>query len=158
MQQAASHFPDQASGFYSRNGELYHVSVTPVYIDSTRGPALLNVLVAIYWFIKYPKWQIAWGVLVAIALATIALLARFYALRQQDRIIRLEERLRMQTILPEDLRSRINELRTSQLIGLRFCGDDEVADVTRSVLDGELKGREAIKKRVQNWRADHHRL
>src|SRR3954469_8720527 len=43
---AAARFPDQSSGFYSRNGDLYHVSVTPVYIDSTRGPALLNVLVA----------------------------------------------------------------------------------------------------------------
>jgi hypothetical protein len=118
----------------------------------------LNVLVSIYWFVKYPRWQMAWGILVAIALATIALLARFYSLRQQDRIIRLEERLRLQTLLPDDLRSRINELRTAQLISLRFCSDEELADATRAVLAGEVTSANDIKRRVKLWRPDHHRI
>src|ERR1044072_9363759 len=111
----------------------------------------LNVLVAIYWFVKYPRWQMAWSILVAIALAVIALLARFYALREQDRIIRLEETLRLQQLLPDDLRSRINELRMSQLIGLRFCSDEELADATRAVLSGEVKSPDDIKRRVKQW-------
>ncbi|HEY4639781.1 MAG TPA: DUF6526 family protein [Thermoanaerobaculia bacterium] len=99
-----------------------------------------------------------WGILVAIAIAAVALLARFYSLRQQDRIIRLEETLRLQQLLPEDLRSRINELRMSQLIGLRFCSDEELPEVTRAVLAGEVKSSDEIKRRVQQWRADHHRI
>jgi len=74
------------------------------------------------------------------------------------RIIRLEERLRLQTLLPEELRPRINELRTSQLIGLRFCCDEELAEVAGAVLAGEVKSQDEIKRRVRQWRADHHRI
>ena len=141
---------EQSYASHRRFHPVFHFFAFPILA--------LNVLVAIYWFVKFPRWQMAWGILVAIALATIALLARFYALRQQDRIIRLEERLRLQTILPDDLRARINELRMAQLIGLRFCSDEELTDATRAVLAGEVKSPDEIKKRVKQWRADHHRI
>ena len=48
MQSARARFPEQASGFVQRAGELFQVVVTPVYVQSERGPALLNVLVAGY--------------------------------------------------------------------------------------------------------------
>ena len=99
-----------------------------------------------------------WNAIVSAALVVIALLARFYGLRNQDRIIRLEERVRLQSLLPDDLRSRIPELHMSDLIALRFCGDDEVADAVRAVLAGELKGKKEIKARVKHWRPDYHRL
>jgi hypothetical protein len=83
---------------------------------------------------------------------------RLFALGVQDRVIRLEERLRLETVLDDELRSRIPELTTSQLIGLRFAADDEVADLVRRTLDGEFESRKAIKQAVRNWRADWERV
>jgi len=141
---------EQSYASHRRFHPIFHFFAFPILA--------LNVLVSIYWFVKYPRWQMAWGILVALALAVIALMARFYSLRQQDRIIRLEERLRLQSLLPDDLRSRINELRTAQLISLRFCSDDELADATRAVLAGEVTSAGDIKRRVKQWRPDHHRI
>lgn len=141
---------EQSYASHHRFHPIFHFFVIPVLA--------INVLVSIYWFLKIQRWQLAWGIVVSIAIVTLALLARFYSLRQQDRIIRLEERLRMQTLLPEDLRSRINELRTSQLIALRFCSDEELPEATRAVLAGDVKSPDDIKKRVKQWRADHHRI
>ena len=85
-------------------------------------------------------------------------LARRFALGVQDRVIRLEERLRMEQLLPEDVRGRIGELTTDQLIGLRFASDAELSGLVRRVLDGELTDRKAIKQAVGDWRADHQRI
>lgn len=141
---------EQSYASHRRFHPIFHFFAFPILA--------LNVLVSIYWFVKYPRWQMAWGILVALALAVIALMARFYSLRQQDRIIRLEERLRLQSLLPDDLRPRINELRTAQLISLRFCSDEELADATRAVLAGEVTSANDIKRRVKQWRPDHHRI
>lgn len=83
---------------------------------------------------------------------------RLFALGVQDRVIRLEERLRLERLLEGELRDRIPELTTSQLIGLRFAGDDEVADLVRRTLDGEFESRKAIKQAVRHWRADWDRV
>lgn len=85
-------------------------------------------------------------------------LARRFALGVQDRVIRLEERLRMERLLPGDLKSRIEDLTTDQLIGLRFASDAELSGLVRRVLDGELTDRKAIKQAVEDWRADHQRV
>ena len=118
----------------------------------------INILVTLYRAIRYPSFWHAWIFIVSIALLVGCFLARYYGLRNQDRIIRLEERIRLSACLPADLRGRINELSTGDLIGLRFCSDAEVVDVVRAVLAGEYKGRKEIKKRVKNWRPDTHRL
>src|ERR1041385_7880362 len=140
----------QSYASHRRFHPVFHFFVIPVLA--------INVLVAIYWLLKFPRWQTAWALVVSFALVALALLARFYSLRQQDRIIRLEETLRLQQLLPEDLRSRINELRMGQLIALRFSSDEELADATRSVLTGEVKSPDDIKRHVKQWRADHHRI
>ncbi|HEY8133949.1 MAG TPA: DUF6526 family protein, partial [Thermoanaerobaculia bacterium] len=88
----------------------------------------------------------------------LAVATRNMATTAQDRIIRLEETLRLQRCLPADLRGRIGELTPGQLIGLRFCSDEEVAELTRAVLGGELRGREDIKKRIKTWRPDTLRV
>jgi Family of unknown function (DUF6526) len=83
--------------------------------------------------------------------------ARIYSLKVQDRLIRLEERLRLASILPEPLRVRISELTEDQLIGLRFASDQEVAGLVQDALDKKL-ARKEIKKSVRNWRADAFRI
>jgi hypothetical protein len=146
---------EQSYASHRRFHPIFHFFVVPILA--------LNVILQIILLFWHPTASAVfglrlWSIVVAFALATLALLARFYSLRQQDRIIRLEETLRLQSLLPDDLRSRINELRMSQLIGLRFCSDAELPDVTRAVLAGEVKSQDEIKKRVTQWRADHHRI
>jgi uncharacterized protein DUF6526 len=96
-------------------------------------------------------------VLLAVALLTLVFKTRLYALKVQDRVIRLEERLRLSQILQEPLRSRIPELTTSQLCGLRFASDAELPKLVERTLNEKLK-RADIKKAIQNCRPDYWRV
>ena len=86
-----------------------------------------------------------------------ALFARIFPLGVQDRVIRLEERMRLQRLLPDDLQNRVGDFTTDQLIGLRFAPDEELLDLARRVLDDGMD-RKTIKQAVKNWRADNQRL
>jgi len=127
----------------------FHFFVLPVF--------LLNSVWVIF-RVRF-GFSFAWTVqvLVAAALIAIALLARIFALKVQDRVIRLEERLRLAQILPSDLKPRIGDLSADELVGLRFACDEEAPDLARHILEGKLKGRKAIKQEVKNWRPDHLR-
>lgn len=118
---------------------------------------LITVVATIYAFVRRPALGTFWIALLALALFTLAVQVRVYALKVQDRLIRLEEHLRLARLLPEDLKARIPELGVKQLVGLRFASDAEVADRVREALHEHLDG-EAIKKRVQTWRPDEHRV
>ena len=100
----------------------------------------------------------ALGVLVALAILVVGLLARVFALGAQDRVIRLEERLRMQHLLPDDLKPRINDFTTNQMIALRFASDAELPDLARKVLDENIGERKAVKQLIKTWRTDYQRL
>ena len=96
-------------------------------------------------------------IVLAIAMITLVLKVRLYSLKVQDRIIRLEERLRLTQLLSDPLRSRIPELTEDQLIGLRFASDAEVPKLVERALNEKLK-RKDIKKSIQTWRPDYWRV
>ena len=134
-----------------------HAKFVPAFHAFVLPVLLLNIVWAIY-RVRYGfsfDWVV--HVLVAIALMALAFEARLFALRVQDRVIRLEERLRLTQILPGDLKARLGEFSVDDLVGLRFASDEEAPDLARRILDGKLKGRKAIKREVKNWRADHLR-
>jgi hypothetical protein len=134
---------------YARLDPLYHFFALPV--------AGISVLMAIWNAIQYCTLMSAWLVVVSLAAVVIALKARLYPLKAQDRIIRLEERLRLATLLPDSLRSRIGELSESQLIALRFASDAELPGLVEKTLSGKLSSDE-IKKAIVNWRPDYFRI
>ncbi|MBK7294882.1 MAG: hypothetical protein IPI84_14215 [Holophagaceae bacterium] len=128
---------------------IQHFVVTPV---------LLITWIATVWHAwKYPSLHSTWVAVATFILLLAALQTRMYALKVQDRLIRLEETLRMQRLLPADLAERIAELSPKQFVGLRFAADAELADRVREALDEHLDG-EAIKKRIQSWRPDTFRV
>jgi hypothetical protein len=129
---------------------VYHFFAVPVL--------LINVIVMGIEFARDPRFTTGWAVIVAAALFLGMLYLRFMPLRAQDRVIRLEERTRLERLLPSDLRGRIGELSPSQLIAIRFAPDDEVPELTRRALNGDLKSQKDIKRAIRNWRADHLRV
>jgi len=96
-------------------------------------------------------------IVLCIVLFALLVRARSYPLKVQDRIIRLEEQLRLNTVLADPLRRRIPELTEDQLIGLRFASDDELNSLVLTTLDHKLS-RKQIKEKIQNWRPDHYRI
>ena len=124
----------------------YHFFVMPVL--------LANVVNAIRHVYLLPVRGMFFQLVVAVALLMLGFLARVMALTVQDRVIRLEMRLRLRGILPTDLHPRINELTPRQLVAMRFASDDEMADLVREVLNGKLATSNEIKQRVKSWQAD----
>jgi len=98
-----------------------------------------------------------WEVFLAAGVLVLLFRVRIYALRVQDRLIRLEETLRMKAILPEAWHVRIRELAPDQFVGLRFASDEELPVLVQAALDEKLSG-EAIKKRIRMWRPDTFRV
>jgi uncharacterized membrane protein YciS (DUF1049 family) len=96
--------------------------------------------------------------LFAVGMALVALFARVFPLGVQDRLIRLEERLRMEQLLPQDLKVRIPELTTKQLVGLRFASDEELPDLVRRVLTEGIADKNEIKRVIKRWRPDDQRI
>ena len=124
----------------------FHFFVIPVL--------LANVLVSAWRIWQTPALGTAFGFVVAAALLTLGFLSRIQALTVQDRLIRLEMRLKLRQLLPPDLQPRINDLTHRQLVALRFAGDSELPDLVRDVLAGKLTTSKEIKMRVKNWQAD----
>jgi hypothetical protein len=142
--------PVQSYESHARWVPAFHFFVLPVL--------LINVFVSGVRFVEDPRGPTGWSVVVAIALFLGVFLLRGMPLRAQDRVIRLEERARFDRLLPGDLRARVGELTTAQYIALRFAPDDEVPDLTRRALDGELKTQADIKHAIKNWRPDTLRV
>lgn len=131
-----------------------HVRVVPAYHLFVFGVFLVNFM----WRLVQLKNGITFGsimnVLMGAAFVIVFFYARIFALTVQDRVIRLEMRLRMERLLPPDLRARIPEFTVPQLVSLRFAGDEELPLLARQVLDEKLHDRKSIKRRVKNWQPD----
>ena len=134
---------------HARFVPAFHFFVGPVF--------LLNIVWSVVRVVRSFSFGTIVSLLVAIALFVLAFTARIFALTVQDRVIRLEMRLRMQQMLPPDLTPRIPEFTVSQLVALRFASDAELPDLARKVLQENLTERKAIKTLVQNWQPDHLR-
>jgi hypothetical protein len=124
---------------------------------------LLPILMANFLFMAYRLWQdpglsSLWNLVMAFAFIVTALFARVFALRAQDRLIRLEERLRMRELLPPDMQARITEFSPDQLVALRFASDAELPSLSATVLAGNIQKRAEIKQLIKQWRADHCRV
>jgi hypothetical protein len=137
-----------------------HASFDPMF-HGLAGLALLGniIFMAVVLFIGIQS-RVAlsvWILTLTVVLVVALLKARIYPLKIQDRIIRLEERLRMDVLLPDPLRKRIPELTEDQLIGLRFASDEELPELVEMALEKKLD-RKQIKERIQNWRPDHFRI
>jgi hypothetical protein len=121
---------------------------------------LINFIFSIYATIHHwPEHRILflWWILMSVVLFVMAGIARGAALAAQDRIIRLEERLRLMALLPAEDRAHINELTIKQLIALRFASDDELPALVRKTLTQNLEPK-AIKASIVNWRGDYYRV
>jgi hypothetical protein len=141
---------------HTRFDPLFHFFLLPVF-------ALGLILSLIHFFYHLRESDMRDNIhsflliVLAVALLTLVLKVRFYALKLQDRIIRLEERLRLTQVLSEPLRSRIPELTEGQLCGLRFASDAEVPKLAERALNEKLT-RKDIKQAIQNWRPDYWRV
>ncbi|RZU42925.1 DUF6526 family protein [Edaphobacter modestus] len=142
---------------YSNHGRLdppMHLFIFPVLI--------LNVGLAIWVTVeRWPEHQHAylylWWIVVSFAMLLFALKTRMNDVKLQDRIIRLEERLRIASLVPANELGHLQELSVKQLVALRFAADEELPALVHKTLTQELEPK-AIKQSITHWRADHHRV
>jgi len=141
---------------HTRFDPLFHFFLIPIF-------ALGLVMALIHFFAHLGEsdfrdnFHAILLILLAVAFLLLVFKTRLYALKVQDRVIRLEERLRLMQLLPEPLRSRIPELTEGQLCGLRFASDAELPKLTERALNEKLS-RKDIKQSIQNWRPDYWRI
>jgi hypothetical protein len=134
-----------------------HVRMLPAYHYVAFPLFVLNFFFALYQAVVHFSWANLMALGLALALVLLFFLARMMAVTVQDRVIRLEETLRMRALLPPDLQPRIGEFSVRQMVALRFAGDQELPDLARTVLDGKIEDQKAIKTMVRHWRADYLR-
>ena len=134
---------------HTRYDPPFHFFVLPVFA--------ITLIVTIVHLVRRPGLHSAWLVVFVVAAVVVVFKSRLYALKVQDRVIRLEERLRLASLLDESLRPRIGEFTESQLVGLRFASDAELPALAAKALSEKLS-RDEIKKAVQQWRPDNWRV
>ncbi len=135
---------------HTRYFPLFHFVVIPMLT--------INLLWRIFRFYQLVSWDSAENVFLAIALLLLALAARLQSLKAQDRVIRLEEKLRYDRVLSQDLNDRSKALSLGQIVALRFASDEELPGLIERTLSGEFASNEEIKQAVTNWQADHLRV
>jgi Family of unknown function (DUF6526) len=139
----------QSYAHHTRWDPAFHFFVLPVF--------LISWIVSVVLLVRHFSLLAGWGVVLATAAAVAVVKIRTNALKVQDRVIRLEERLRLAKLLPEAAQPQIEKLSEAQLVGLRFAGDEEVRALVQRTLTENLAPAE-IKKSVKSWRPDYWRV
>ncbi|CAN5457488.1 hypothetical protein BH09GEM1_BH09GEM1_33610 [soil metagenome] len=134
-----------------------HARVVPGYHYLAGTLALLNLIWAIYRSVTHPTVESHAAILVGVILLLLLWYLRVFPLAVQDRLIRLEERLRLARLMPQDMQSRLDEFTAGQLIALRFASDAELPVLATKVLTERVTDRKQIKLLIRDWRADHMR-
>lgn len=141
VQQSAANHARMVPGFHYVGGSL----------------ALINLVWSIYRVVTRPGSDAYAALVVAVALLLTFWYARAFPLAVQDRLIRLEERLRLARVMPPEMQQRCDDLTPAQLIALRFASDAELPGLARKVLDENISSRAQIKGMIRDWRPDHMR-
>jgi hypothetical protein len=139
----------QTSENHTKLDPKFHFLLMPI--------AAVNIGYAIYRCVQAPSFDTAWSIVLAFAFAVAVLMIRVYSLKVQDRVIRLEERLRMQTVLPAHLQARTGELKEQQFVALRFASDAELPGLVEATLSQGLAQKD-IKQKIKSWRPDYFRV
>ena len=135
---------------HTRWHPTFHFFVLPVM--------LINFFWAVVMFVKAPGWNAGWWIVVSLALALLTTFVRTYSLKVQDRLIRLEEKLRYQQVLSTPLKQQTSNLTVGQTVALRFAADEELEELVNSVLSGKFIKTKDIKRAIKQWRADNFRV
>jgi hypothetical protein len=134
---------------HTRFDPLFHFFILPVFF--------ITFISTIVHLVRHPGLHSAWLVVFMLAAALAVTRMRTYAIKVQDRVIRLEERLRLAILLDGPMRGRITEFSESQLIGLRFASDAELPALAARTLSEKLSKAD-IKKAIVQWRPDYWRV
>jgi hypothetical protein len=134
---------------HARFDPPYHFFLTIVFIAT--------IVIAVVHAVHHSNFIHWWLVVISVAAVLTLFKLRNYPLKVQDRVIRLEERLRLQALAPEEWHAQIYRLSEDQLIGLRFAADDEVVELAKQALEHNWSRKE-IKQRIKSWRPDHWRV
>ena len=137
---------------HTRFDPVWHFFIVPILI--------INIGFSVYATIRH--WPVhshifGWWIVMSIVLLLAVGRARQHSLTAQDRIIRLEERLRFAALLPPDLLARSQSLTPRQYIGLRFASDQELPALVKRALDENLSSKQ-IKEAIVTWRPDYLRV
>jgi len=135
-----------------------HARFVPLFHFVTFGLLVVYTLYRLYWLVIHRDVGSVMSLLFAVAVILLAWSVRTFDCRLQDRIIRLEMRLRLATLLPPELQPRIGELRPGQLVALRFAPDAEIPGLVAEVLAGDLQRGRDIKQRIKTWNPDYFRV
>jgi hypothetical protein len=134
---------------HARLDPLYHFFIFAIY--------LANLVYAGFHLYRQPSLSSGWYLVLSLVIAVPLIKLRTYPLKVQDRVIRLEERLRLQVLSPPQWHAQIYRLSEDQLIALRFAADNEVVELARQAVEHNLD-RKQIKERIRTWREDDWRV
>jgi hypothetical protein len=134
-----------------------HARFDPPYHFFLTFVSIASIVIAVIYCIHHFCFVSVWLVVVSLAALIVVFRMRTYPLRVQDRVIRLEERLRLQALAPAEWHTQIYRLTEDQLIALRFAADDEVVELAKQALEHNLS-RKQIKERIKDWRPDNWRV
>ena len=131
---------------------------TPTFIIVLAIMYLVALIAAVVGIFTNPAFVVLAVIVTTLAALGTAVMARQNATKLQDRIVRLEVRLRLADLLEEETKSKIPDLNLSQLIALRFASDGELPDLTKKVLSENISKGSDIKRLITDWQADYHRV